>query len=156
MYVLIKVSFHMVLTYEAYVIHYASSSQPVTMLCLSVESFCGPCKGRIKGEIWLKCELKVPPALAYLNNIGFEHFFYWLENEVVWISNLFRVLCSRRKVSQGFVFLLPTAEDMCTLCLSAVLLQHEGRKSALCCKKTEKKTWNCILIHKGDIVLTVE
>lgn len=36
----------MVMAYEAYVIHYASSCQPVTALCFSVEAFCGLAKAR--------------------------------------------------------------------------------------------------------------
>lgn len=36
----------MVMAYEAYVIHYASSSQLVTALCFSVEGFCGLAKAR--------------------------------------------------------------------------------------------------------------
>lgn len=48
----------MVMTYEAYVIHYASSSQPVTMLCLSVEAFCALAKAILRERTCKNVSLK--------------------------------------------------------------------------------------------------
>lgn len=115
----------MVMTYEAYVIHYASSSQPVTMLCLSVEAFCAPCKSKIEGENLWKCQFKAPPALAYINGavstiswFGFQRPFMFFVQE---------------KGKSRFGFLLPTAKKCADCDFALSLLQHD--ETALCCKK---------------------
>lgn len=147
----------MVLTYEAYVIHYASSSQPVTMCCLCVEAFCTLAKAKLRERtcwnVSLKCRLHWLILTALFLSISL------LIGK--WVGLDFKDLsCTlfKKKGKSRFCFLLPTAEEMCRLWPCTVLLQHEAHEPALCCKKRKekKKTWNCILIHKGDSVLAVD
>lgn len=121
----------MVMTYEAYVIHYASSSQPVTMLCLTAEAFCALAKAILRERTCSNVSLKFRLHWLTLTTL-FWTFLYWLGNELIWIWKTFHVLCSRKKGKSRFGFFGYPLQEKCADCVTALYCYSMMSMNLLC------------------------